>query len=78
METRPQLKVSSDSLVKPGIKPAKWFIHYNMVAPDLGGNIYCILNVTNFLFGNDILVSFDKKGQHSKLRMYTQRTRNGI
>ena len=39
METGPQLKVSSDRLVKPGIKhvtpglQGKWFIHYTTVAP---------------------------------------------
>ena len=39
METGPQLKFSSDRLVKPGIEPAspglqgKWFIHYTTVAP---------------------------------------------
>ena len=39
MEMRPQLKVSSDRLVKPEIKSAtprlqgKWFIHYTTVAP---------------------------------------------
>ena len=38
METWPQLKVSSDRLVKPGIEPAtsglqdKPFIHYTLVA----------------------------------------------
>ena len=73
METGPPLKVSSDRLVKPGMEPAtpslqgKWFIHYNTAASDLRGNIYFILNVVNFLFGNEMLVSFDKKDQHSKL-----------
>ena len=39
METGPQLKVSSDRLVKPGIEPAtpglqgKRFIHYTTAAP---------------------------------------------
>ena len=41
METGPQLKVSSDRLVKPGIEPAtsglqgKRFIHYTTAAPFL-------------------------------------------
>ena len=41
METGPQLKVSSDRLVKPGIEPAnpglqgKRFIHFTTVAPKL-------------------------------------------
>ena len=39
METGPRLKVSSDRLVEPGIKPAtpglqgKWLIHYTTAAP---------------------------------------------
>ena len=38
METKPQLQVSFDRLVKPGIEPAtpglqgKWFIYYTTVA----------------------------------------------
>ena len=39
MESGPQLKVSSDRLVKPGIEPVtpglqgKWFIHYTTASP---------------------------------------------
>ena len=39
METRPRLKVSSDRLLKTGIKPAtpglqgKWLIHYTTAGP---------------------------------------------
>ena len=43
METGPQVKVSSDRLVKPGIEPAtpglqgKRFTHYTTAAPTLPG-----------------------------------------
>ena len=43
METGPQIKVSSDRLVKSGIEPVtpgvqgKWFIHYTAAAPSKNG-----------------------------------------
>ena len=48
METGPQLKVSSDRQVKPGIDPAtpglqgKQFIHYTTAAPMNFNKIWCV------------------------------------
>ena len=35
----------------------------------LRGNINCILNAGYFQFGNEMLVSFDKKDEHYKLNV---------
>ena len=43
----PQLKVSSDRMVKPGIEPVipglqgEWFIHYSIVAPSVVCKVAC-------------------------------------
>ena len=52
----------------------------NFLQYALKDDIYFILKVVNFQLRNEILLCFDKKGQHSKLRMYmyTQRSRSGI
>ena len=55
METRPRIKVTSDRLVKPGIKPAtpglqgKWFIHYTTVAPraDIGSSERAVMGLAS-------------------------------
>ena len=45
----------------------------NLLQHDLRDDKYFILKLRN-----EILVSFDKTGQHSKLLMYTQRSGSGI
>ena len=80
METGAQLKVSSDRLVKPGIKAAapglqgKQFIHYTMVTPDNTQFLY------NAMFGIHRngpcykLVNHVKKGQFYNYRNYRKMT----
>ena len=56
METGPQLKVSSDRLVKPGIEPGtpglqgKRFIHYTTAAPITIVGILTFFGMINFMF----------------------------
>ena len=57
METGPRLKVSSDRLQKPGIKPVtpglqgKWLIHYTTAAPI---NVLCFREVESTCLNTEI------------------------
>ena len=53
-------------------------MYSNFLQLDLRGDIYMILKVVIFQSRNEMLVSFDKKCLHSKLRIYTQSSRSGI
>ena len=65
METGPQLKVSSDRLVKLGIQPAtpdfqgKRFIHYTTVAPT-GLRLWDLIRFTQQDFGYENVVGFSQ------------------